>query len=71
MMDRVCEYISAAPAKYRQLLSKVAEGTTSPRQAIKAKCLDCSHFQRAEVRDCTVCACPLHRFRPYQLEVEA
>lgn len=68
MIDRFREYVSTVPPKYRHLVAKVAEGATSPRQAIKAKCLDCCHFQRAEVRDCAVWVCPLHRFRPYQFE---
>jgi hypothetical protein len=37
--------------------------TFSPLRAIRAKCLDCSAGQRAEVRLCPVTDCPLHRFR--------
>lgn len=64
--DRRAEYLGTVPARYRALVGKAAEGATSPRQAIKAKCLDCCHFQRAEVRLCGVLTCPLHAFRPYQ-----
>ena len=39
-------------------------GTLSPRQAIKAKCLDCCGYDRAEVAGCTVVLCPLHSYRP-------
>lgn len=63
---RRTEYLGTVPQKYRALVAKAVEGATSPRQAIKAKCLDCCHFQRAEVRACAVSTCPLHAYRPYQ-----
>jgi len=64
--ERRAEYLGTVPQRYRRLAAKAAEGATSPRQAIKAKCLDCCHFQIAEVRECSVSLCPLHEFRPYQ-----
>jgi hypothetical protein len=42
------------------------EGSPSKVNAIKAKCLECSNFQRIEIRDCTVHQCPLWLYRPYQ-----
>lgn len=33
------------------------------RQAIRARCLDCSGFNNAEVRNCTFDDCPLFPFR--------
>lgn len=54
------------PALYRTVYSRAASGTASPRQAIKAKCLDCCAQQRREVAECTVLACPLWLYRPYQ-----
>ena len=38
----------------------------SLRAAVNAKCLDCSCWQRTEVRDCPVVNCPLYPYRPYQ-----
>jgi hypothetical protein len=32
-------------------------------QAIKLKCLDCSGYNRAEVRDCKLTSCNLHPLR--------
>ncbi len=34
--------------------------------AIKVKCLDCCGWQKEEVRNCQVPACPLYPYRPYQ-----
>jgi hypothetical protein len=66
--DRRAEFLGNVPQRYRALVAKTFEGATSPRQAIKAKCLDCCHFQRAEIRCCGVVTCPLHAYRPYQTE---
>ena len=60
------QYLETTPSKVRVLFGKVFEGTTSPRQAIKAKCLDCSHHDRGEISLCRVDTCPLWAFRPYQ-----
>lgn len=35
----------------------------SPVRAIRAKCLNCSSFNEAEVRNCIINACPLFPFR--------
>ena len=45
-------------------------GAASKRQAIKAKCLDCSNLTVDEVRHCTVTGCPLWAYRPYQKSTE-
>jgi len=34
--------------------------------AIRAKCIECSNFQKAEVGACSISGCPLWRYRPYQ-----
>ena len=52
------------PTRYRRLVGKVEDG--SLQAAIDLKCLDCSDYQVAEVRYCTVTGCPLHSVRPYQ-----
>ena len=53
--------ISARPGYYRATL-----GLTSPRMAIKAFCLECIGWDRAEITNCTSFACPLYLYRPYQ-----
>ena len=46
-----------------------AIGGRSPRAAIKAFCMECLGWQRAEVARCTVPACPLWSYRPVRKEV--
>jgi len=37
----------------------------SLRAAINSKCLDCMYWQAAEVKRCSIVACPLYPYRPY------
>ncbi|WP_162910905.1 hypothetical protein [Azohydromonas sediminis] len=60
--------VASAPTLYRKMLEKSFTGGLSPRQTIKAKCLDCSNFQRDEVASCRAVACPLWALRPYQAQ---
>jgi hypothetical protein len=57
---------SAVPPSARRSVARAFAGSASPRQAIKAKCLDCCGYDRAEVAGCTVIVCPLHSYRPFQ-----
>lgn len=66
MNDSRGKYLSTVPVQSRGIVQKAFEGASSPRQAIKAKCLTCSNFDRAEISLCRVSLCPLHAFRPYQ-----
>jgi hypothetical protein len=59
-------YVDQAPTSCRNTLSKALQGQGSPRNAIKAKCLTCSGYDRAEVSECRVVLCPIWSFRPYQ-----
>jgi hypothetical protein len=63
--ERLATVQSAAPSK-TPLFLRVYEGKASPREAIKAHCLECVAFIETEVRDCTSPACPLFGFRPFQ-----
>lgn len=38
----------------------------SPTKAIKLKCLDCSVWDREEVKNCEMCECALWNLRPFQ-----
>jgi hypothetical protein len=51
-------------------IEKAKRNPTSRRLAINAKCWGCSCGQRVEIRECTVTACPLWNFRPYQTKEE-
>lgn len=63
---RQSDYLRRIPVKSRGLVAKAFGQSCSPRQAIKAKCLDCAVFDREEVRLCRVTVCPLWPWRPYQ-----
>ena len=64
--DRVARYLSEAPASQKSILSKALAGSSSPRSAIKARCLQCCNYDRSEVRHCQSITCALHRYRPFQ-----
>lgn len=72
--DRVIRFTDTAgnifeeliPQTSRALYQKALNGTCSPRQAIKAFCLRCVGYLRADVSNCTATHCPLHRYRPFQ-----
>lgn len=58
------QYLSAVPAKYRGIAERALSGAGSKSNAIKAKCLDCASYVRADVEQCRVVLCPLYEFRP-------
>jgi hypothetical protein len=58
--------IARTPISARGIVARAFAGTASPRQAIKARCLQCSNYQRDEITNCTVVGCALHAYRPYQ-----
>ena len=62
MLKQVSEDAPSKLGVFRSVYST----TASPRQAIKAKCLECCWMDVAGIRDCTGTACPIWSFRPYQ-----
>jgi hypothetical protein len=62
------EELDRVPRKYRKLILKALQGTASPRRAIQANCLTCTHFNIDEIRECAVSRCVLRPYRPYQRE---
>ena len=48
------------------LFRKVYQGQASPRQCIKAFCLECNGWEPDAIAKCTAPACPLWNLRPYQ-----
>ena len=63
--------LKSVPASQKPLFIGVFTGDRGRTDAIRAKCLDCCHFDRKEVKECRVTACPLWRHRPYQEPVGA
>jgi hypothetical protein len=55
------------PPQYKTLYEKVTVGKAAPKTCIKAMCLECMGWQRAEVAKCTATACPLYKHRPYKV----
>jgi hypothetical protein len=53
------------PKLYKPLFLRAYEGK-SKTAAIKAFCLACTGFLRAEVANCSARGCALHPYRPYQ-----
>lgn len=60
-LKRVSRYLPSAIAIFRRSYAGLSKAA-----AIKAKCLECSNLQKAEVRDCTISGCSLWQFRPYR-----
>ena len=66
--ERLDQIEKASPV-YLAVTRKAYEGN-SKAAALKAKCLDCSCWQRVEITNCTVTTCPLWPYRPYQSQEE-
>lgn len=60
------DYLAQVPASARGFVVRALAGEASPRGAIKAYCLACSHFDRAEIAACPVTRCLLHSYRPFK-----
>ena len=79
--EKAKEVRRAKPTRRERMRDYAAQRTEFPRMAlpiiqreekgslpdaIKLKCLDCAGWERKEVRDCVIVACPLYPHRPYQ-----
>ena len=53
-----------AHTRYLKLVTRIRQG--SIRAAVNLKCLDCSNYQREEIKNCQCLDCPLFSIRPYQ-----
>ena len=62
MMKQVSKDAPGKVGIFRKVYSREA----SPRQAMKAFCLQCCWMDDAAIRNCTATECPLWGFRPYQ-----
>jgi len=59
------EYCEHMPKIYRGKYRKALKGH-SLRAALDSLCLDCTNWQRVEVKNCPITTCPLHKYRPYR-----
>lgn len=53
------------PKSFVDLADKIID-TGSMKLAIKMNCLQCTNYQRAEIRDCDITRCVMWNFRPFQ-----
>ena len=68
-MDRdgvVNDLVGKAPKSVQKLLLRAFSCEASPRQAIKAMCLECTHYDREVIATCSVSRCPLWEYRPFK-----
>ena len=57
-------YLENVPVSMRGAVTKAWDGSKA--MAVKAKCLQCKDFKRAEIGRCTDELCALHAVRPFQ-----
>lgn len=58
--------LSGVPVKYRQKYLSAVQGKASPRESIRAMCLECMGYDTKEITSCSSDACPLWHHRPYR-----
>lgn len=56
----------SVPEKHKIATERALLGQLPRSGAIKIKCLQCTNYDREEVRYCSVLSCALHAVRPYQ-----
>jgi hypothetical protein len=54
------------PPRLYSLFYSILKKEKSLTKRIKAKCLDCSSYQKDEITNCNIEFCPLYQVRPYQ-----
>ena len=54
------------PGIYKKSYLAAVSGKASPRNAIKAFCIECRGYKRSEVTNCDSIECPLNLYRPYR-----
>ena len=65
MNDKIQKRINDIPEIYQNHYKKAMNGRNRT-AAVKAFCLECMGWQRAEVKRCDSAACPLHPYKPYK-----
>ena len=65
LQGRINRWLAKIPRAYQQNFKTAITGR-SRTAAIKAKCLDCCCWQRAEVSNCSIDTCSLWLYRPYR-----
>jgi hypothetical protein len=66
MNDKQKQWFSKIPKVYQANYETAISGS-SRAAAVKAKCLDCTNWQRAEISCCPVDTCPLWPYKPFRI----
>ena len=67
MNEKQRQRIAEAPESARGILTRAYKGN-SRATAVKAFCLQCVGYTRADVKSCTATGCPLWPYRPYRID---
>ena len=70
MNEEQVSRLADCPAATRAVLRRAYQKKGAPRGAIKAFCMQCVGYVRADVAHCTALGCPLWMWRPYQKGAE-
>ena len=62
----IADRVSQMPKSAVRTYLTATRGKASPRVAVKAFCIECVTWNRAEVARCTDTACPLWMYRPFR-----
>lgn len=68
--EKIVERRKQIPDIHRANYDKAIRGR-SMKAGVKAFCLECTCWQKEEVRLCTDLACPLYPYRPYRISKQA
>lgn len=67
---QIAKIMAGIPQAYRGIYKKALAGK-SLAAIVKAKCLDCTNWQRTEITLCPCYSCPMWLRRPYQSKLSA
>jgi hypothetical protein len=60
------EYVATHHPERLALFERIYSGKASPRQCVKAFCLECNKWSETAIDNCGIFKCPLWRQRPFQ-----
>ncbi len=61
----ITDKADSMPKSYRNNYLSAVSGKATPRNAIKAFCIECMGYVRSGVTNCDTIDCPLNLYRPY------
>lgn len=67
MNEQQKSHLETVPVSAVRIVERAYQRTGGRSNAIKAMCLHCTGYDRKAVKECTGLTCPLHPWRPYQV----